>query len=128
MLHATEAGTCTISNPLNLALRFTLEVAALIAMGLWGWAQPAGALLAVVLPLVGALAWGTFRVRAESPNGRAPVMVSGPVRLLLEVRYFGFAIWGLFAVGSAPAAWLLAGATLLHYLASYRRVTRLLRQ
>lgn len=76
------------NNPVNLALRFVLEMAALAALGYWGWTQHSGiARWAWTLGLViGAAAlWGTFRV-PDDP-GSAPVAVPGIVRLLLEAAF-----------------------------------------
>jgi protein involved in polysaccharide export with SLBB domain len=55
-------------NPLNLALRFVLEIVALIAVGYWGWTAATGVLgyvLAIGLPLLAAVFWGTFRVPGD---------------------------------------------------------------
>ena len=44
------------TNPINLAIRFLLELTALYAFGRWGWAQHEGAMrfiLAIVLPCPG---------------------------------------------------------------------------
>ena len=72
-------------HPVNLALRFFLEMVAFVAIGYWAWTTHAGilrALLVVLLPLFAAFVWGAFRV----PNyGGAPlVRVPGIVRLLIE--------------------------------------------
>jgi hypothetical protein len=43
------------SHPVNLAVRFLLELAALFSIGSWGWQQGSGVpryLLAVVLPIL----------------------------------------------------------------------------
>ena len=53
------------SQPINLALRFLLELAALGAVAYWGWAQHDGLeswLWASGLPLIAAVLWGTFAV------------------------------------------------------------------
>lgn len=116
-------------NPLNLALRFVLELLALVAMGYWGWTTAAGAtryLLAIGVPLLAAAAWGTFRV-PDDP-GKAPVAVPCWLRLLLELTFFGFATWGLWAARATTAAWLFGGITLLHYILSYGRLAWLLQQ
>jgi hypothetical protein len=67
------------SNPINLALRFVLELAAWAASGVWGWHQGTGALrvvLALGIPLVEMVLWGTFRVPEDaSSSGRASVPV-----------------------------------------------------
>ena len=116
-------------NPINLALRFFLELAALYCMGFWGWTQHTGVLrylLAIGLPLLAAVIWGVFRV----PNdGGAPrVRVSGVVRFLIEIAFFGFATWGLFDAGATRAGWIFGGLILFHYIISYDRVKWLLKQ
>jgi hypothetical protein len=58
------------SNPINLAVRFLLEIAGLIAIGYWGWHQGEGFLsiiLAIGLPVIAAVLWGTFAV-LEDPS------------------------------------------------------------
>jgi hypothetical protein len=116
-------------HPINLALRFFLELAAFYFIGRWGWVQPVGFVryvLAIGLPMLAATLWGVFRV----PNdGGAPVVrVSGVVRLLIEALVFGFATWGLFDSGATTAGWIFGGITLLHYLISYDRIHRVLLQ
>lgn len=115
------------NHPLNLGLRFLLELAGLWALGYWGWTQHAGMarwLWALGLPLLAAALWGVFRV----PNdpGAAPVAVPGAVRLLLEAAYFGAAVWALSAAGRPAWALALAVIVLLHYAASLDRAARLL--
>jgi hypothetical protein len=105
------------NNPFVLASRFLLELAALFALGYWGWTQHAGVLrllLAIGVPLVAAAAWGTFRVPGQ--HGKGLVAVPGPVRLLLEFVFF--------------AAWALVFGVLVvaHYAASYDYVLTLLRK
>jgi hypothetical protein len=117
------------AHPVNLVLRFLLELAALLAMGVWGWRQGTGGLrfiLALGVPLLAAAIWGTFRV-PDDP-GKAPVAVPGIVRLALELAYFGFATWALFDMGAETWGWILAGVTAAHYVVSYDRVAWLLRQ
>jgi hypothetical protein len=114
-------------HPLNLALHFLLELAALAAYVYWGWTQHEGVLrvlLAIGLPLVVAAVWGIFRVPGEP--GDAPVAVSGPVRLLIEALVFGGAIVLLYAANAPSAAMIFAVIVILHYITSYDRVlTRL---
>jgi len=119
------------SHPLNLALRFLLELSALVAFGYWGWTQNAGALrwiLAIGLPLIAAAAWGLFNVPDDpGRSGRAPVPVPGIVRLILEAVFFGLAIWALVAAGQPRWAWMLLGLLLVHYAWAYDRLEWLLR-
>ena len=120
------------SHPLNLALRFLLEIAALVAIGYWGFSQHAGIwrfIIGIGGPLLAAVLWGTFAVPDDpSRSGRAPVPVPGILRLLLELSLFGFAAWALYDAGSTVLALILAGLTIFHYALSYDRVNRLLRQ
>jgi hypothetical protein len=114
------------SNPINLAFRFFLELAALIAMGYWGWRTGQGWLLMLGVPLVAAALWGIFRV--DNDPGKAPVRVPGLLRLGLELAYFGFATWALYDTGAIVWSSLLGLAVIVHYLVSYDRILWLLRQ
>jgi hypothetical protein len=115
------------NNPLNLALRFVLELVALGGLALLGWTLGGGwqVVVAVALPVVGAAAWGTFRI----PNdpGPAPIAVPGPVRLALEIAVFGGGVAGYAVAGHEVVALVVGTVTVGHYLASYDRVIRLLR-
>ena len=115
-------------HPLNLLLRFLLELAALAAFALWGWLQSDGwtrYLLAAGLPVLASAVWGVFRV-PDDP-GRAPVAVPGPVRLLIEAVFFGAATLALSGTGRPATAIIFAGATVLQYLTSLARLRRILR-
>lgn len=118
-------------HPLNLALRFLLELSALFALGRWGYHSAAGALrylFALGVPLCAASAWGVFAVPGDpSRSGQAPVAVPGVVRLLLELAFFGFASWALARTDQARLGWTFAAVVLLHYALSYDRLTWLLR-
>lgn len=120
------------SNPINLALRFLLEMAALLALGRWGWMQSDGMMRfvpALGIPLLAAILWGTFAVPDDpSRSGKAPVPVPGAVRLMLEMAFFAAATGALFAVGATPFGWLLGSAVLIHYALSTDRIRWLLRQ
>lgn len=120
------------SNPINLALRFLLELIALFALGRWGWMQSDGWLRFVLIlgiPVLAALLWGTFAVPGDpSRSGKAPVPVPGVVRLLLELTFFALAATALFATQAATVGWILGVAVGLHYALSYDRIRWLLRQ
>jgi hypothetical protein len=116
-------------HPLNLTLRFFLELAALYCIGYWGWNQYDGLLrylMAFGLPFLAAVIWGTFRVPGD--GGTPRVRVSGIIRFLIEAVFFGFAIWGLFDAGATTAGWIVGGLTLSHYIISYDRIGWLLKQ
>lgn len=121
------------SHPVNLAVRFLLEMAALIAIGYWGWQQSNSLLLkiglAVGLPLIAAILWGTFNVANDpSRSGKAPIPIPGWLRLGLELALFAIATWALFAAGATVLGWIVGVVTVIHYLLSYDRLYWLLQQ
>jgi hypothetical protein len=120
------------SHPVNLAVRFILEIAALVAIGYWGWTQHDGFvryLLAVGGPVLAAVLWGTFAVPDDpSRSGKAPVPVPGIIRLALELAIFAFAAWALYDAGHGLLALILAIAVVVHYALSYDRIAWLLKQ
>jgi hypothetical protein len=116
------------NNPLNLALRFVLELVALGGLALLGstlgddgWEL----LPAIGLPIAAAAAWGILRV-PDDP-GPAPVAVPGPVRLALEVVVFGGGVVGFGVAGHTTLALVVGVVMAGHYIVSYDRVLRLLR-
>jgi hypothetical protein len=117
------------SHPLNLALRFLLELTAWGALAYWGWAAHDGTAryaLTVGLPVVAMAAWAIFRVPGD-PN-EAPVEVPGWVRLILELGTFALAAVLLAGAASPALGFALIGVMLVHYALSYDRVKWLLRQ
>lgn len=117
-------------HPANLALRFLLELAALASLGLWGWRTGVGLsswVLAVGLPVVAAVLWGTFAVPGDrSRSGRALVPVPGWARLALEGALFVSAVICLRSLELTPWAIALGATTLVHYGLSAERVRWLL--
>lgn len=120
------------SNPINLGLRFVLEVAALLALGYWGSQQSTGIIsivLALGIPIIAAAAWGTFAVPDDpSRSGKAPVAVSGVVRLVLEAVLFIAATVMLLDLGNTLPAVILITVVIIHYAVSYDRIAWLLQQ
>src|SRR5690349_19795679 len=104
------------SNPINLVLRFLLELAMLASLGVWAWSRHEGVAryaLVVLVPLVAATLWGVFRV----PNDGGPptVEVPGIVRLALEFALFGAAVVALVMAQRPRLALVLGVVTLVHY-------------
>jgi hypothetical protein len=90
----------------NLALRFFLEVGALVALGYWGFHagsnNAAHWILAIGAPLFAAVVWGLF----VAPRRRFEV--SDAVWVLFQVVIFGAAIVGLAASGQTTIAAVFA--------------------
>ncbi|MES2111118.1 MAG: YrdB family protein [Bacteroidota bacterium] len=116
------------TNPINLAVRFLLELAMLIILGYWGWHLANGLTqyaLAAGLPIVAAMLWGTFRIQNDPKP--APVEVPGIVRLLLEWLLFGAAVFALYDLRYFTLSIILAVILTLHYIISYDRTWAMLR-
>lgn len=114
------------SHPVNLALRFLLELAALLALGVWGWQQNESWLrfvMAIALPIIAAAIWGTFNVPNDpSRSGAAPVAVPGILRLAIELALFLVAVWALYDTGYTTLTWVLGIIVAMHYISSYDRI------
>lgn len=104
-----------VSNGLWLTVAFLAELAALLALAVWGWSavDPTvwRVVLAVAAPAVAAVLWGLF----AAP--RAPVRVPA-LTVLVKLAVFGAAVVGLFVTGHPVPAVVLAAAALLSSLLS----------
>jgi len=118
------------SHPINLTVRFLLELTALIVFGIWGWKQGDGWLrfvLALGIPIILAAAWGIFAVPEDpSRSGAAPVPIPGIVRLLLELAFFAFATWCLKELEFTKASIIFGIIVIIHYIVSYDRIVWLI--
>ncbi|MBB6413201.1 hypothetical protein HNQ71_005897 [Mesorhizobium sangaii] len=116
----------------NLTLRFLLELAALLGLGLAGWGLSDGLwrwILAVALPLIAAALWGTFAVLDDpSRSGRAPVPVPGAVRLALELTILFGGAAGFYVAGYTTAGIIVALLIVISYAFSLDRLSWLLKQ
>lgn len=116
------------TNPINLAIRFLLEIAMLIVLGCWGWHSATGWMryaAALTLPALAATLWGVFRIPNDPKP--APVEVPGIVRLLLEWVLFGSAVLALFSLRYFTLSLVMAIIVKLHYIVSYDRTWAMLR-
>lgn len=115
---------------MNLALRFLLEIAALVSVGMWGWKQSDSwfrFVLAFGLPIILAVIWGVFAVPDDaSRSGAAPVPTPGVIRLLIELGIFTLAVWSLYNIGFNSAGLTLGIVVLVHYVVSYDRIAWLI--
>ena len=119
------------SHPVNLFVRFLLELAALLVTGIWGWkfgSEDFRIILALGLPMLIAAIWGVFAVPNDpSRSGKAPVPVIGSVRLLIELAIFVLTIWALNELEFVKVSWLFGSTVVLHYAISYDRILWLIK-
>src|SRR5690349_8077903 len=101
----------------NLALRFLLELCALVALGYWGFhtgdSMAGKVALGIGSPLLAAVVWGLF----VAP--KATVTVPGPIHVLLQIMVFGSATAALAVSGHRVLALafmlnVIVNAVLLH--------------
>jgi len=119
-------------HPINLMLRFLLELCVLAVAGYWGWKVSEGSLrfvLVWLVPAALAVIWGTFAVPDDpSRSGHAPIPVPGIVRLVVELVVFAFAVWALYSLGHPVPGVILGALVVAHYSLSYDRIAWLARQ
>ena len=105
----------------NMALRLVLEIAALLAVGWWGFTTTPNWLLRIalglLLPLAMAAAWGVFRT---ANDGGAPIVeIGGQLRLVLEAICFAIAVAALFGLGRQDLAVGFVQVLLVPYRQGY---------
>ena len=119
------------THPVNLLVRFLMELAMLGAFAAWGWGIHAGIALrivtAIAAPAVGALVWGIFATPNDMVRSSAgPILVSGPLRLVIELVLFLAGAAALYAIGWHVAAAVYLAVIVVQNAVSYDRVRRLL--
>jgi len=95
--------------PVNLAVKFLLELAAFAALAYWGASTGPGAwavVLAIAAPLAAVIVWALFC--APRARRRLPVLARAP----LELAVFGLAAGGLAAAGAVTLA-IIFGAVVI---------------
>ena len=114
------------THPLNLALRFILELCAIASVGFGGWNISNGFfkyVLAVLFPIILATIWGVFNVPNDpSRSGKAPICVSGITRIILEFGIFAIAIWTLYILGFIKLSIVFGVLVIVHYSLSFDRI------
>ncbi|MBS1530229.1 MAG: YrdB family protein [Bacteroidetes bacterium] len=116
------------TNPINLAVRFLLEILMLVTLANWGWHLTPGwtrYLFTPSLPASAAALWGIFRIQNDPKP--APVEIPGPVRLLLELSLFALMVWCLYDLAYRTGAWISGIVIVIHYIISYDRTWAMLR-
>ena len=115
----------------NLALRFGLELAALAAISYSSWTLASGNMrwvLAIGLPILAAIAWGTFNVLNDpSRSGEAPVEVVGWIRLVVELMVLFGGVVALAFADKINFALVLGILIVFHYAVSWSRIVWLIK-
>ena len=116
----------------NLFIRFLLEIIALVAFGMWAWTVIDGALRLLstsTVPILISIICGTFAVSNDpSRSGKAPIAVSGIIRLIIELVIFISSLWILFYLNYTTFSYIYGTALVLHHIFSYDRILWLIRQ
>ena len=116
------------TNPINLTVRFLLELVMLFVLCLWGWHVGNDWMryaYAILFPVAAATVWGVFRIQNDPKP--APVETPGIIRLTLELWLFTLTVFGLRSLGYPTISWLIAAIVVIHYLVSYDRTWAMLR-
>ncbi|MDF1548742.1 MAG: YrdB family protein [Bacteroidales bacterium] len=120
------------NHPVNLAVRFILELVALFAAAYWAYNlanSTYSIIFSILLPLMLATIWGVFNVKNDpSRSGKAVITIPGVVRLLIELLIFGLATWFLNNSGLKLFSWIFLSIITIHYLISFERIKWLLRK
>jgi hypothetical protein len=102
---------------INLALRFILELCALLAVGYWGFKTGSGFVmkmgLGIGVPLFMAVIWGTF----GAP--KAAVQLSAGLHLFLELIIFGLPVVAMLAAENPRLAWAYAVIAVINRVLMY---------
>ena len=119
-------------HPVNLALRFLLELVAIFTFGFWGHSLVGDGtriLLAILFPLLFAVLWGVFAVKGDpSRSGKTVIKTPGILRLMLELVLFGAAAWMMLDLDYTTVALIFGVAVVIHYFISFDRIAWLLKQ
>jgi len=97
--------------PLNLGLKFLLEIAGLAAFAYWGATtgeMPVSLLLAIATPAAAAFAWGIYA--APKSKRRLPLQP----RIRFELTFFTAAMPALLAADVPTAAAILSALVILN--------------
>lgn len=120
------------SHPINLAVRFILEMTALIMVGIWGFSIYNGLqsyILGIGLPVLMATVWGVFAVPNDpSRSGKTVVETKGVIRLLLEFSFFILGSYVLYDLNYSNIFFGYSITVIIHYLLSIDRIKWLLNQ
>lgn len=118
------------THPINLLVRFLLELIVLAAVGYWGWKQGnelTRYLYVIGIPIILMTIWGVFAVPDDpSRSGNAPIPTPGVIRLLVELLFFALGVGAFFDLGMNQKGMIFGALVVLHYALSYDRMVWLL--
>lgn len=103
VVHDSFHGRCihlVLIKSANIVLRFLLELCALVALGYWGFKTGKGPIMKTLLGIGAPLVTAVVRATFGSPG--APIPLSGPLHLILELVVFGLAAAALYAADILP--------------------------
>ncbi|OIS56531.1 hypothetical protein A4A36_08030 [Bacillus subtilis] len=119
-------------NQANLLLRFILEIAALISIGVFAWISFNGYfkyVFTLVLPIAVMIVWSVFAVPHDpSRSGQTVIPVNGITRLVIELLIFAMAVAALYFSHLKPVGIIFLCLIILHYIISAERIKWLLNQ
>ena len=96
---------------INMGVRFLLEIIALVIFGFWDFRLPEAIFTKIIggfgVPILVAVIWGTF----GSP--KAPYVLDGFARLLLEIAILGLAALALYFIGWQELAIIIYGVIVI---------------
>ncbi|MDK2600330.1 YrdB family protein [Bacillus stercoris] len=119
-------------NQANLLLRFILEIAALISIGVFAWISFDGYfkyVFTLVLPIAVMIVWSVFAVPHDpSRSGQTVIPVNGITRLVIELLIFAMAVAALYFSHFKLVGIIFLCLIILHYIISAERIKWLLNQ
>lgn len=120
------------NHPVNLAVRFILEIIAFISPGYWVWKTIENWYrypLMILLPIMVAAIWGIFAVPDDpSRSGKTVIKTSGLVRLVIEFMIFALGALMIYRSGHHVFSYTFSIVVIIHYVFSLNRINWLLKQ
>ena len=114
------------NNPINLAVRFILELTVLIVIGIWGATNFNGFYsyaIGLGTPIILATLWGVFAVPNDpSRSGKTVIKTPGSIRLIFELLFFTAGAYALYSLNYINLFYAFSLITILHYLVSIDRI------
>ena len=109
-------------HPVNLGLRFILEIVVLIAAGMFA-KEHFSWISAILLPVVLMTCWSVFAVRGDkSRSGKTVVPTPGKLRILIELLFFVIGIIAWIGLQFNWIAIINIGALIIHHALSGNRL------